>query len=130
MEQGYSDELIQSHKKYLKALIAYDRPMEEIDKMERIGWEFDEVNLATLLRQDIINVLNRFLNGEFTTAQIINWGESLDCRPTIEQEPPYDQMISNVIGILANCIDEKDDPLTPQRVQDLIAQLQFAEPDR
>lgn len=69
----YSSEFIKEQTEFLKALIAFDRPIEELDKMDKIGWEFDDFDLATLRRQDILNVLERFSKGEFTTADIISW---------------------------------------------------------
>jgi hypothetical protein len=126
----YSPGFIKEQTEVMKALIAFDRPIEELDKMDKVGWDFDDFYLATLRRQDIINVLERFSKGEFTTADIISWGNSFDGRPSVEFEPPYGQTIAHVISILANCIDEQDDPLTPERLQGIMDQLRFAEPDK
>lgn len=126
----FSPEFIKEQTEFLKALIAFDRPIEELDKMDKVGWEYNDDYWATLRRQDIINVLERFSKGEFTTADIISWGNSFDGRPSVEFEPPYDYTIAHVINILANTVDEKDFPLTPERVQEFIDILRYAEPDK
>ena len=130
MEQKYSDEFIKQQTEFLKALVTYKYPIAELEKMDKVGWDFDDYYLATLHRQDVINILNRFSKGEFTTQQIIDWAELLDGRPSVKFESPYVQAIDNVINFLANTIDENDFPLTPERLQSLIEQLRFAETDK
>ena len=128
--EKFSPEFIKEQTEFLKALIAFDRPIEVQDKMVKIHWESVGFDLATLHRQDIINVLQRFSIGEFTTADIISWVNSFYGRPSVEYEPPYDYTIDRVINILANTVDEQAFPLTSERIQNLIDQLQFAEPDK
>jgi hypothetical protein len=67
-QMEYSEAFLEEQRKFLEDLIAFREPIEKIKSKDKIRpiWDDqpEDFHLATLTRQDIISVLQRFLENE------------------------------------------------------------------
>jgi hypothetical protein len=86
----------------LRALIAYEQPMEPIlAELRAHGWDAPEP-LATLTKADVISILDRYLSGELTHQQVADWADLVECREDIELSEAGAVSISHAVFQLAN----------------------------
>lgn len=100
----------------LRELIAYrSDPSPLMQELASFGWDWPaEEPLAVLTRRDLLTVIERFLAGELSAAQLEDWAERLECREDLGFEPGYEGLVDDVFFRLATpCINE---PLTPESV--------------
>lgn len=120
---------MKTRKQILESLIAFDRSLSEIQKdMATLDWDSEEY-VTTLTRQDILSVLNRYLNKEFTAEEIRDWAEELDARQDYAREKGYQDL---VIETIFNLSTEPwlGLPLTPEYAQQLIQEISSAQYDK
>jgi hypothetical protein len=68
----------------LCALIAYELPIEPVlAQLSAHGWDIDEP-LVTLGADDVVRVLDRYLEGQLTSQQVAEWADLVECREDIE----------------------------------------------
>jgi hypothetical protein len=68
----------------VRALIALDRPLEDIVSALR-SFDWDYVGPPVLVqRSDLISILKRYVEGELDRATVMNWAEALECRDEVE----------------------------------------------
>jgi hypothetical protein len=86
----------------LRALIDHRIPIEPVlAELEAFGWD-SEQDLAILEREDILNVLRHCLDGEFTSEQVVDWADLLECREDVGFQEGQKQVFSHAIFLLAN----------------------------
>ncbi len=108
-------------RKLLKKLLKYDGNLKEITtSLEKLGWD-SNVSLITLQRQEIIEILNRYIKSEFTTSDIEEWANAIEGREDIDYENGYDELISTIIFKLANPLLTQG--LDPQVASEIINSL-------
>ena len=85
----------------LKALIAYELPVEPtLAKLALFRWGCEQPLIA-LTHKDVVCILQRHMVGALSAEQLTDWADLIECREDIElaSEPPD---ISAAISRLAN----------------------------
>ena len=86
----------------LRALIAYEQPIEPtLSNLRAYGWDAPEP-LATLTKADIISILDRYISGNLTSQQVTDWADLVECREDIALSETDESSISDVVFQLAN----------------------------
>lgn len=85
----------------LLRVVRYQLPLEEtLVLLRTYGWDSDE-ELVILTAADVVNLLDRFLASELSTAQVQHWAELLELRGDIGFEPVWAEHLALVIRQLA-----------------------------
>ncbi len=91
-----------SRAELLRRLIRYEFPIEPtLAALREYGWDTD-ASLATLGSQQMLNMLQRYLDDEITADQLTDWGDLIECREDISYEPACDSLLRRVIFEIAN----------------------------
>ena len=69
--------------------------------LREYGWDTD-AGLATLGTQQMLNMLQRYLDDEITADQLTDWGDLIECHDDISYEPAYDSLLKQIIFEIAN----------------------------
>ena len=85
----------------LAALIRYETPLDEV-VMGLAALPMDAAPAATLTRLDISAVLDRFVLGELTAADVARWAALVECREDIQFEPRHEEVIADALYDLSN----------------------------
>ncbi|HEY4545287.1 MAG TPA: hypothetical protein VIG90_02510, partial [Pedomonas sp.] len=62
----------------------------------------DATPAATLTRLDISAILDRYVLGELTAADVARWAALVECREDIQFEPRHEEVIADALYDLAN----------------------------
>lgn len=88
----------------LRALIAYEKPVEPIlADLRAYGWDAAKP-FAALTKADIVSILDRYLAGDLTPQQVADWADLVECREDIELPEADKASISDAVFQLANPI--------------------------
>lgn len=103
----------------VQALLSFSRPIPDIARdLSACSWDAPRP-LAALDATHVCSVLNGFMAGELTSAQVEEWANCIECREDIEYDP------SSAVGLalheLANPVLTQ--PLTRQSASALVATL-------
>lgn len=128
----YTEAFLEDQRQFLADLIAFRAPLKELDKRDKIGFVWDDkpegFYLATLTRQDVISVLQRFLAHDLSKREVYEWAEALDGRESIDRERGFRTIIGHIISAIT--IDHVvGSPINPERAQALIRELESAQFD-
>ncbi|OLE46940.1 MAG: hypothetical protein AUG01_11250 [Candidatus Rokubacteria bacterium 13_1_20CM_2_69_58] len=86
----------------LRALIAYELPIEPV-LAELRSFEWDSPNpLVVLTREDIVRILDRYLAGELGAAEVTVWADLIECRDDIGFPGGDEDLLSDALFRLAN----------------------------
>lgn len=103
----------------VRSLAEYSRSLTEIsDHLNTFKWDY-EGQLFCFSKGHIVSVLERYLSGEFTSKNIEEWANIVECREDIYFDKDYEEKIENVIYELANPILTRF--LDPFRARDIIS---------
>jgi hypothetical protein len=70
-------------------------------ELSRHGWDAEQP-LATLTAGDLLNVLDRYLAGALSSAQVTDWADLVECREDIAYPKDEAEGLSAAIFRLAN----------------------------
>ncbi len=85
----------------LRQLIEYRLPVDAtIAELSTYGWDCEEPHVR-VESQDIRCLLNRYLSGELSAAQVTDWADLIECREDIDSGPS-EGVLSTLIFRLAN----------------------------
>jgi len=94
--------MARSRRDCLRALIDYHLPIERtLQDLAAFGWDAAE-DLAILDREDVLNLLRRYLAGELTSEQVVDWADLVECREDIGFSEGQAGVLSHTIFLLAN----------------------------
>lgn len=96
-----------------------------LDRISKIPWSSDK-DLIVLTSENIIGVLNRFLNGELSRSDVKAWAEEVELREDIGIEPDPNDLLIDVLFEVAN--PEITYELDPERARLLLQKLQTKDP--
>jgi hypothetical protein len=86
----------------LHQLLRLNRPVREVvGELRPFGWDSAQT-LAELRREDIVQILERYLRGELTAAVVEEWANAVEGREDVAYERPHDDAIRAAIHELAN----------------------------
>ena len=105
----------------LRALIAYELPIEPVlADLRGFGWDAPHA-LVVLTRDDIVRILDRYLAGELGAAEVTDWAELLECREDIAFPGDDEDFLSDALFRLANPNLRGD--VTPELAQNIRREL-------
>jgi hypothetical protein len=86
----------------LRRLLNGERPLDAaIEAIATLPWDSDE-ELVTLTPAHVINMLERFVSGEFSTTDIERWADAIEGRDDIALDAGAADPLREVIFELAN----------------------------
>jgi len=85
----------------LAALIRHENPLDKV-VMGLAELPMDATPAATLTRLDISAILDRYVLGELTAADVARWAALVECREDIQFEPRHEEVIADALYDLAN----------------------------
>jgi hypothetical protein len=94
-------DFVMSRPAVLSSLIQFDAPVADI-KAAIASYSWDDDPIVTLVRRDIVSVLERFASGEIDAVAVEEWANLVECREDIAFEPGYEETIMAAIFDLAN----------------------------
>ena len=104
----------------LRALIAFPIPIDPVVvELSTFSWDASEP-LATLRIADVKRILERYLHGALTAAQVTRWADLIECREdisTLEEE----EKVNSIIFRLAN--PSLNEPLTEALARSICGEL-------
>jgi hypothetical protein len=114
------DERIQA----LRDLIEFREPIAvTINRLRRFPWDSD-TELATLTRNDLIRILDAYLAGKLSDADVEEWAEALEGRDDIGYESQQGDVLREIIFELANpLLTTPIEPAQARRWRDSIGRL-------
>jgi hypothetical protein len=99
----------------LRALIAYELPIEPVlADLRAFGWDAPDA-LVVLIREDIVRILDRYLSGELGAAEVTHWANLVECRDDIAFPGDDEAVLSDALFRLAN--PDLTDDVTPELAQ-------------
>ena len=99
----------------LQELVCYERPSEPLlDELRAFGWDWEGEPLLILKKGDLLRVIDRFLSGGITAAQLQQWAENLECREDMAFDPAEEELLDDVFFRLATPFI--NEPLTRESV--------------
>ena len=105
----------------LRALIAYELPIEPVlAELRSFGWDAPEP-LVLLTREAIVHILDRYLAGELGAVEVTDWANLLECREDIGFPASEEDVLSEAVSRLAN--PDLTNEVTPELGQILRREL-------
>jgi hypothetical protein len=105
-----------TRKDLVQRLVGFSAPLAPtLAALREFGWDCD-TPLVTLDATSLVSVLERYLAGTFTAADVEAWADAVECRDDIDDTPVHD-----VVFELAN--PEITARLSPSRARDLLRQF-------
>jgi hypothetical protein len=104
----------------LRQLIEYRLPIDAtIGELSTYGWDSEEPHVR-LEARDIEGVLQRYLSGELSAAQVTDWADLIECREDIDSGQS-ESTLSSLIFRLAN--PNLNVEVTPSVAREMLALL-------
>lgn len=119
---------MKSRRDLFRVLIANENPhllQENWDSLDVFSWEPDFELDVSLAAQDIVSILQRYLQNALSSQQVEDWANFIEAMSFIHGGIG-DDSICDAIHILANPVLEGR--LTPARAENMIAQLEGRPP--
>ena len=86
----------------MQALVSFDRPLGDIHAaLSQYPWD-SEVELVLLSRTHIVSVLERFISGSLSAAEVEGWANAIEGRDDIGFETKSRELLKEAIQELAN----------------------------
>lgn len=110
----------------LQELVAYRPPTEQLHaELRTYGWDWlDDEPLLIITREHLLSIIDRYLAGEITSAQLQQWAENLECREDVDFEETNKDIIDSVFFRLA--LPEINGVLTPESVKGMKEEIKNA----
>jgi hypothetical protein len=91
-----------TRREILERLVTFAAGIEELTGLlSGIPWDADEA-LVTLSRVEIASVLTRYIEGEISERDLVEWANLLEMREDIGYQTSFEEMISNFVFEAAN----------------------------
>jgi ArsR family metal-binding transcriptional regulator len=111
----------QTRYQLLDALLTFDQPLSDIlNSLNQLSWDREKV-LINLKKTHIINILQRYLQGQLSVTDVENWANAIEGREDIEPEENDQDILEEILFDLANPLLSQ--PLSPESVKDYLTQL-------
>jgi hypothetical protein len=100
----------------LAELVRYQRPTEPLlRELKTLGWDWpQEQPLLILTKEHLLSVMDRFLAGALSAAQLQDWAENLECREDVAFDENHTELLDGIFFRLATPFI--NEPLTPEVV--------------
>lgn len=105
----------------LKSLVEFSKPLAELShNLSNLTWDY-EGEPFIIYSDNIVDILNRYIAGEFNSSAIETWANLIECREDIEFEKEKEDILENIIYRLANPVLEGD--ITPSLCKEFILKI-------
>jgi hypothetical protein len=106
----------------LHLLARFDTPTEPLlQELRTFGWDWDGAPLLILTKTDFLQVIDRFLAGQLSAAQLQEWAENLEVREDVAFDEKDRELLDNIFFRIAT--PEINEPLTHEVVQRMRLEL-------
>ena len=100
----------------LQELARFERPSEPLlQELRSFGWDWNDAPLLVLTRADFLRVIDRFLAGQISAAQLQEWAENLEVREDVAFDEKEAELLDDIFFRIAT--PEINEPLTHEVVQ-------------
>lgn len=107
----------------LNSLLEFNKSLSKIlPALNSFSWD-SEQTLVILQRQHLANILQRYLNGKLSAADVENWANAIECREDIVEQGEFEEILDRVIFDLANPLLSR--PLSPDSAQEYLTLLEI-----
>jgi hypothetical protein len=87
----------------LAKLASYDGPSAPVlEELRSMGWDWSGEPLFVLTKEHFLGVMDRYLAGAVSAAQLEEWAESLEQREDVAFSPEAESVLDEVLFCLAN----------------------------
>jgi hypothetical protein len=94
--------MISDRGRALRMLIEYQLPIEFVlGELRSSGWDSAQ-DFAVITKEDVIAILNRYMNDELSSQQVIDWANLIECREDIGFPLGEGEILPEIIFRLAN----------------------------
>lgn len=91
-------------------------------ELNSFGWDWlGEEPLVVLMKEDLLRVIDRFLAGKITAAQLQEWAENLESREDVAFDAKNEEALNDVFFRIATPFI--NEPLTEESVRKMRAEL-------
>lgn len=113
---------MRSRAELLVSLLGYMQSLEKtLTELQQFEWDV-AIPLIVLKPNHVTQLLERYLRNELTEADVEAWANAIEGREDIDYEDGYDDMLHEVIYVLANPL--LTEPLDKVLAKNMIANLQ------
>jgi hypothetical protein len=100
----------------LQELARFETPTEPLlRELGSFGWDWTGAPLLVLTKADILRVIDRFLAGQISAAQLQEWAETLEVREDVAFEERDAELLDDIFFRIATPMI--NEPLTHEVVQ-------------
>ena len=87
----------------LQELVRFEKPTEPLMReLRAFGWNWlAEAPLVVLKKEDLLRVIDRYLGGEITAAQLQEWAENLEVREDVAFDQSEEDLLDDIFFRLA-----------------------------
>jgi hypothetical protein len=99
----------------LEELVRFEKPTEPlVRELRTFGWDWPGEPLLVLRKDDLLRIIDRFLAGDITAAQLQEWAENLEVREDVAFDKTEEKLLDDVFFRIATPII--NEPLTKESV--------------
>ena len=81
----------------LQELVRFETPTDPlIRELNSFGWDWVQAPLLILTKEDFLRIIDRFLAGQITAAQLQEWAENLEAREDVAFDEKEEELLDNV----------------------------------
>jgi hypothetical protein len=100
----------------LRELARFETPSEPLlQELRSFGWDWSDAPLLVLTKTDFLRVVDRFLAGQISAAQLQEWAENLEVREDVAFDERDAELLDDIFFRIAT--PEINEPLTHEVVQ-------------
>ena len=100
----------------LRELARFETPIEPLlQELKSFGWDWSGAPLLLLTKADLFRVIDRFLAGQISAAQLQAWAENLEVREDVAFDEREAELIDGILFRIATPMI--NEPLTHDVVQ-------------
>ena len=100
----------------LQELARFETPSEPLlRELRTFRWDWSDAPLLVLTRADFLRIIDRFLAGQISVAQLQEWAENLEVREDVAFEDSCRDLLDDIFFRIAT--PEVNEPLTHEVVQ-------------
>jgi hypothetical protein len=100
----------------LQELARFETPTEPLlRELRSFGWDWSDAPLLVLTKGDVLRVIDRFLAGQISAAQLQEWAENLEVREDVAFDERDAELLDGIFFRIATPMI--NEPLTHEVVQ-------------
>ena len=106
----------------LRELALFETPTEPLlRELHTFGWDWNHAPLLVLTKVDVLRIIDRFLAGRISAAQLEAWAENLEEREDVAFDERHAELLNGIFFRIATPMI--NEPLTREVVQRMREEL-------